>query len=147
MKQTNKSKEYDRLYEKYNKMSNEELSEIIKPDSEYTEVAIKVASDILQSDRSESISLIDEKSETGSETYETHGLNSSNLIGSILLFLGVLILIIGTFGSFVLANENQNSFMFSQFIIYEFASVLSGFMVIGLAQIIQLLHKINNKLN
>lgn len=53
MKQTNQSMEYDRLYEKYNKMSNEELSEITKPDSGYTETAIKVASDILQSDRSE----------------------------------------------------------------------------------------------
>ena len=34
-------------------MSNEELSEIVKPENGYTEAAIKVASDILQSDRSE----------------------------------------------------------------------------------------------
>lgn len=53
MKQTNQSQEYNRLYEKYNKMSNEELSEIIKTENGYTEVAVQVASDILQSDRSE----------------------------------------------------------------------------------------------
>ena len=146
MKQTNQSQEYNRLYEKYNKMSNEELSEIIKPENGYTEVAVQVASDILQSDRSEYLSTMDNKNGTDNETYDTRGFSSSNLIGSILQFLGVIILIIGTIGSFVLANENQNGFMFSQFIIYEFASVLSGFTIIGLAQIILLLHKINNKL-
>ena len=32
------------------KMSNEELAEIAKPESGYTELAVKVASDILRSD-------------------------------------------------------------------------------------------------
>ncbi len=53
MLQSNQTSEYNRLYEKYNKMSNEELSEIVKPESGYTELAMKVASDILQSDRTE----------------------------------------------------------------------------------------------
>lgn len=53
MSQSNQSNEYNRLFERYTKMSNEELSEIAKPESGYTELAIKVASDILQSDRTE----------------------------------------------------------------------------------------------
>lgn len=53
MKQTNQSQEYNRLFEQYNKMSNEELTEITKPKNGYTEIAVKVASDILQSDRTE----------------------------------------------------------------------------------------------
>lgn len=53
MSQSNQSNEYNRLFVKYNKMSNEELSEIAKPKSGYTELAVKVASDILKSDRTE----------------------------------------------------------------------------------------------
>ena len=53
MSQSNQSSEYNRLLEKYIKMSNEELSEITKPESGYTELAVKVASDILKSDRTE----------------------------------------------------------------------------------------------
>lgn len=53
MSQSNQSNEYNRLFEKYNKMSNKELSEIAKPESGYAEVAVKVASDILKSDRTE----------------------------------------------------------------------------------------------
>lgn len=64
MKQTNQSQEYVRLYEKYNKMPNEELSEIIKPENGYTEVAVQVASDILQSDRLEYLSTMDNKKGT-----------------------------------------------------------------------------------
>ena len=53
MSQSNQSNEYNRLFERYNKMSNEELSEITKPESGYTELAVKVASDILKSNRTE----------------------------------------------------------------------------------------------
>lgn len=53
MSQSNQSNEYNRLFEIYSKMSNEELSEIVKSESEYTELAVKVASDILKSDRTE----------------------------------------------------------------------------------------------
>lgn len=53
MSQLNQLNEYNRLFEIYNKMSNEELSEIVKPENGYTEIAIKVASDILNSDRIE----------------------------------------------------------------------------------------------
>lgn len=86
--------------------------------------------------------------EVNNETNENYDSNNSNLIGSILQFLGILILILGTIGSFILADDGSyyNSFIFSQFVIYEFATILSGFVVIGLAQIVQLLHRINNKL-
>ncbi len=39
--------EYNRLFEQYNKKSNEELSEIVNPENGYTEIAQKVASDIV----------------------------------------------------------------------------------------------------
>lgn len=64
MKEQNESNEYERLFELYNKKSDEELSGIIKPENGYTEIAIKVASDILQSDRTvyhEEINKIDKQ--------------------------------------------------------------------------------------
>ena len=53
MSHSDQSSEYKRLFERYNKISNEELLEIINPENEYTEIAKKVASDILNSDRRE----------------------------------------------------------------------------------------------
>ena len=53
MSQSDQSAEYNRLFEQYNKKSNEELSEIVSPENGYTEIAKKVASDILNSDRKE----------------------------------------------------------------------------------------------
>ena len=53
MLQSNQSAEYNRLFEQYNKKSNEELSEIVNPENGYTEIAQRVASDILNSDRTE----------------------------------------------------------------------------------------------
>ncbi len=53
MLQSDQSTEYNRLFEQYNKKSNEELSEIVNPENGYTEIAQKVASDILNSDRTE----------------------------------------------------------------------------------------------
>ena len=46
-------KEYKRLYEQYKEKSDEELSEIINPQNSYSKIAQKVASDILNSDRTE----------------------------------------------------------------------------------------------
>ncbi len=45
--------EFNRLFEQYSKKSDEELSEIIKPENGYTETAIRAASAVLQSDRSD----------------------------------------------------------------------------------------------
>lgn len=74
--------------------------------------------------------------------------NTQNTIASILNFIGASILIFGTMGAFAIASESgrHNDFSFSVFVIYEFATILSGFIVIGMAQIIQLLHEINRNL-
>ena len=64
MAQPNLSNEYNRLFEKYNKMSNEELSDITKPESGYTEIAVKVAADILKSDRTEYYKNINHEQQT-----------------------------------------------------------------------------------
>ena len=53
MSKHDNSAEYNRLFEQYNKKSDEELSEIVNPESGYTEIAQNVASDILNSDRTE----------------------------------------------------------------------------------------------
>lgn len=50
MAQSDQSVEYNRLLELYNEKSNEELSEIVNPENGYTEIAQKVASDILNSE-------------------------------------------------------------------------------------------------
>ena len=43
--------EFNRLFEQYSKKSDEELSEIIKPENGYTETAMRAASAVFQSDR------------------------------------------------------------------------------------------------
>lgn len=53
MLQSDQLNEYNRLLEKYKKMSDEELAEILNNESRYTEVAVKAASDVLQSDKRE----------------------------------------------------------------------------------------------
>ena len=53
MSKHDNSAEYNRLFEQYNKKSNEELSEIVNSENGYTEIDQKVASDILNSDRKE----------------------------------------------------------------------------------------------
>ena len=106
MKQTNQSQEYDRLYEKYNKMSNEELYEIIKPENGYTEVAVQVASDILQSDRSEyynNVKIQQKISEDNKKVnYDDVLINLSKDIHSIknMLLFFVVLTIIGIISAF-----------------------------------------------
>ena len=103
MSQSNQSNEYNRLFEKYNKMSNEELSEIAKPESGYTELAVKVASDILKSDRKEyyeSIKLkekefvekqkIDKNEELLNISKDIHSIKNMMLFFVILTKLGLL---------------------------------------------------------
>lgn len=75
-------------------------------------------------------------------------ISDRNLIGTILRTLGIMILVIGTIGSIVIANgsgEIYHRFSFLSFCIYEFITIVSGFVFIGFSEIIQLLHKINSK--
>lgn len=111
MSQSNQSNEYNRLFEKYNKMSNEELSEIAKPESGYTELAVKVASDILKSDRTEYYKNLKYEQQTVEEKQKINNdellINMSRDIHSIknmLLFfviLTVLGLLFGFYAVFV----------------------------------------------
>lgn len=100
-----------------------------------------VAEDIenIPSDTAESVA-------PSSNSDENNSLNDVNTVGSILNFLGAAILIFGTMGSFAMSGGNGRhyEFTFSVFALCEFATILSGFMVIGMAQIIQLLHEIRN---
>lgn len=79
---------------------------------------------------------------------DDNSLNDKNIVGTVLKILGVIILIFGTIGSFILADSDERyySFSFVLFISYEFAALLSGFLLIGFAEIIQLLASINSKL-
>lgn len=72
--------------------------------------------------------------------------SNKNTIGSILFVLGIAILVIGTIGSVVIANNNSKIYHpFMSFCVYEFITILSGFFLIGFSEIIQLLHKIGTK--
>lgn len=75
--------------------------------------------------------------------------NDHNAIGSILTFLGVIILIIGTIASYIMSGGGSRYYSSNNvtiFIVYEFATLLFGFVIIGFAQILHLLQRICNKL-
>ena len=100
--------EYNRLFEQYNKKSDEELSEIVNPESGYTEIAQKVASDILNSDRTEYYKNIKIKQLQTAESDKDEALlnirNDIHTIKNMLMFfviLTVLGLVFGFYTVFV----------------------------------------------
>ena len=102
------SAEYNRLFEQYNKKSNEELSEIVNPENGYTEIAQKVASDILNSDRTEYYKNIEIKQLQTTESDKDETLldirNDIHAIKNMLIFfviLTVLGLVFGFYTVFV----------------------------------------------
>lgn len=108
MSQSNQSTEYNRLFEQYNKKSNEELSKIINPENGYTEIARKVASDILNSDRKEYYENIKLKEEKLAEKQKIDKseelLNISKDIHSIknMMMFFVILTILGLISAFYL---------------------------------------------
>lgn len=74
--------------------------------------------------------------------------NSGNKIEITLYILGVLVLVVGTIGSFSLSGGSGRYYHFtiSTFIVYELATLLFSFITMGMAKIIHLLNRINNKL-
>ena len=99
---------YNRLFEQYNKKSDEELSEIVNPESGYTEIAQKVASDILNSDRTEYYKNIEIKQLQTTESDKDETLldirNDIHAIKNMLMFfviLTVLGLVFGFYTVFV----------------------------------------------
>lgn len=102
MSPSDQSNEYNRLYEKYNKMSDEELSEIAKSDNGYTELAVKVASDILKSDRTEYYKNLEHEQQTEEKhtidkdeilinvSRDIHSIKNMLLFFVILIVLGII---------------------------------------------------------
>ena len=108
MSKHDNSAEYNRLFEQYNKKSDEELSEIISPENGYTEIAQKVASDILNSDRTEYYKNIKIKQSQTTESDKDETLldirNDIHAIKNMLMFfviLTVLGLVFGFYTVFV----------------------------------------------
>ena len=108
MSKHDNSAEYNRLFEQYNKKSDEELSEIVNPESGYTEIAQKVASDILNSDRTEYYKNIKIKQSQTTESDKDETLldirNDIHAIKNMLMFfviLTVLGLLFGFYTVFV----------------------------------------------
>ena len=102
MSKHDNSAEYNRLFEQYNKKSDEELSEIVNPESGYTEIAQKVASDILNSDRTEYYKNIKIKQSQTTESDKDETLldirNDIHAIKNMLMFFVVLTVLGLVFG-------------------------------------------------
>ena len=81
-------------------------------------------------------------------TQTSDAISNENAIGGILKAIGILILIIGTIGSIVIAGGDgyRYEFSFARFILPEIGTSVSGMMFLGFAEIIQLLQDIKNKL-
>lgn len=81
-------------------------------------------------------------------TQTSDATSNENTVGGILKAIGILILIIGTIGSIVIAGGDGYGyeFSFARFILPEIGTIVSGMMFLGFAEIIQLLQDIKNKL-
>ena len=86
--------------------------------------------------------------EENKSTQTSDAISNENAIGGILKAIGILILIIGTIGSIVIAGGDGYGyeFSFARFILPEIGTIVSGMMFLGFAEIIQLLQDIKNKL-
>ena len=106
MSKHDNSAEYNRLFEQYNKKSDEELSEIANPESGYTEIAQKVASDILNSDRTEYYKNMKIKQSQTTESDKDETLldirNDIHAIKNMLMFFVVLTVFGLVFGFYTL---------------------------------------------
>ena len=106
MSKHDNSAEYNRLFEQYNKKSDEELSEIANSESGYTEIAQKVASDILNSDREEYYKNIKIKQSQTTESDKDETLldirNDIHAIKNMLIFFVVLTILGLVFGFYTI---------------------------------------------
>lgn len=79
----------------------------------------------------------------------TANIYTENSIGKAIKIIGIIILIVGTIGSFATSFHNvygQTAFSFASFIIPETVTVVSGIVFLGFGEIIRLLQEISNKL-
>ena len=74
--------------------------------------------------------------------------DDKNSIAQALKVCGIIIMVVGTIVSFVVANAGSldYEFSFSLFIVPEAASIISGLLFLGFSEIIQLLQDIKEKL-
>lgn len=133
------------LFNQYKVYSDEELKEITVANG-YTEEAEQIARQILGGDRTEYKEYIKQQEEMHKKEYDN--MSSENTIGGILKGIGILILIIGTIASIIIAGGDgyRYEFSFVRFIIPEIISIISGMMFLGFAEIIQLLQDIKDKM-
>ena len=74
--------------------------------------------------------------------------SSENAIGRVLKIIGIVILIVGTIGSFAglfYDVYGQYKFSLTRFFVYETCCIVSGIMFLGFGEIIRLLQEISNK--
>lgn len=71
-----------------------------------------------------------------------------NTIAKAIKVCGIIIIILGTILSFIMAGDNGHKYEFSllKFVTPEAISIISGLVFIGFSEIIQLLEDIKNKL-
>ena len=74
--------------------------------------------------------------------------SSDNTVAKSIKVCGIIIIILGTILSFIVAGGNGQKYEFSllQFLTPETISIISGLVFIGFSEIIQLLEDIKNKL-
>jgi H+/gluconate symporter-like permease len=75
---------------------------------------------------------------------------TENTIAKVLKIISIIILILGTIGSFAASFHDvygKSEFSFATFLIPETVVVISGILFLGFSEVIKLLQEINNKLN
>ncbi len=75
---------------------------------------------------------------------------SDNTIAKVLKIISIIILILGTIGSFAASFHDvygRNEFSFTAFLIPETIVIISGVVFLGFSEVIKLLQDISNKLN
>lgn len=75
-------------------------------------------------------------------------LSTDNTTAKAIKICGIIIIILGTIFSFIIASETGKEYEFSllHFLVPEAISVISGILFIGFSEIIKLLEDIKNKL-
>ncbi len=79
---------------------------------------------------------------------QIEGISSDNIVANLIKICGVIIMILGTIGSIIIAGGDGYKYEFSliHFLVPEVISIVGGLLFIGFAEIIQLLEDIKSKL-
>lgn len=66
--------------------------------------------------------------------------NTRNAMAIMMAFIAVIIMLVGTAISYYIATQIEGKFVLELFVLPEFVSVLSGMILLGFSEIIQILH-------